>query len=75
MTAVRYGHTSRRADQIPPGDLICPPRGPIRRVAQTEHWTRWDGCQMVTLVDVNGRGFAAREAGWLYRVEHQIGAN
>lgn len=74
MTANRYAYSTKPAGQIIPGDLIAPARGAIRRIAQTDHWTRWDGAQMVTLIDVNGRGFAAREAGWLYRVERQIEA-
>lgn len=74
MTAIRYGYSRKPARDIVPGDLVAPARGAIRRIAQAEHWQRWDGADMVTLIDTNGRGFAAREASWLYRVEHQLEA-
>lgn len=69
LMAVDYVLAQVPADQLQVDDRILMPRGGTRIVGQLQHWDRWDGQRMVTVIDTDRRGLAARESWWLFTVE------
>lgn len=62
MTVPSHGWQPTLAGDLKPGDVFTVgSRSRVRRVGRVEVWDRWDGARMVTVIDTDGWGLAARE--------------